>query len=330
MSQQPTHRAARTATWSTAGDQSYVRLTERSWETALRAATLVEQAHDAIVGVSADMTINVWNRGAERLYGFPEAEAIGASMTMLLPDTQLESERGIARRVLAGETVERDTQRLRNDGSLVEVSALSSPIRDSSGAVVAACEISRDISARKVADAKLQHLASHDALTGLLNRRAFEVELERAVAFAKRYELETALLIIDIDRFKLINDTYGHRTGDAALRRVAELMRARLRQTDVIGRLGGDEFAIILSGVEPGQALRVAEEILDVVRADRVIAVNDNPVPMTVSAGISRIGADDASPGELLAQTDSALYAAKQAGRDRVSEALAPELRLSG
>jgi diguanylate cyclase (GGDEF)-like protein/PAS domain S-box-containing protein len=306
-----------------------VRLTERTWQTALRSATLLEQAHDAIVGVSADMTINVWNRGAERLYGFREPEATGAPMTMLLPDTQLESERSISRRVLAGQTVERDTQRLHNDGSLVEVSILSSPIRDSSGAVVAACEIARDISARKVADAELQHLASHDALTGLLNRRAFETELERSVAFAGRYDLETALLIVDVDRFKLINDTYGHRAGDAALRRIAELMRTRLRQTDVIGRLGGDEFAIILPGVEPGQALRVAEEILEVVRTDCAIAVNGDHVPLTASAGVSRIGTDDASAGELLAHTDYALYQAKQAGRDRVSEALTTGLPLS-
>src|SRR6266446_8219272 len=111
MPHQPTHPAARTATWTTAGDQPYVRLTEGTWQTALRSATLLEQAHDAIVGVSADMTINVWNRGAERLYGFREPEATGAPMTILLPDTQLESERQISRRVLAGETVERDTQR---------------------------------------------------------------------------------------------------------------------------------------------------------------------------------------------------------------------------
>jgi diguanylate cyclase (GGDEF)-like protein/PAS domain S-box-containing protein len=329
MPQRPTNRAARTATWTTAADQPYVRRPERTWQEALRSATLLEQAHDAIVGVSADLTINVWNRGAERLYGFREPEATGASMTMLLPDTQLEAERRVSRRVLAGETVERDTQRLRNDGSLVEVSVLSSPIRDGSGVVVAACEIARDISARKVADAKLQHLANHDALTGLLNRRAFETELERSLAFAKRYDLETALLIVDVDRFKLINDTYGHRTGDAALRRLAELMHTRLRQTDVIGRLGGDEFAIILPGVEPGQALRVAEEILGVLRADQAIAVNGNHVPLTASVGVSRIGSDDASPGELLAQTDYALYQAKQAGRDRVSEALTTDVPLS-
>src|SRR5260370_30774090 len=161
MPKQPTHRAARTATWTTAGDQAYVRLTERAWQTALRTATLLEQAHDAIVGVSADMTINVWNRGAERLYGFREPEATGASMTILLPDTQLESERRISRRVLAGQTVARDTQRLRNHGSLVEVSVLSAPIRDGSGEVLAACEIARDISPPKVPDAELQHLPTH-------------------------------------------------------------------------------------------------------------------------------------------------------------------------
>jgi diguanylate cyclase (GGDEF)-like protein/PAS domain S-box-containing protein len=329
MPKRPDNDSARAATWANAGDQPYVRLTQRTWETALRSATLLEQAHEAIVGVSADMTINVWNSGAERLYGYREPEATGASMATLLPDTQLEAERRISRRVLAGETVERDTQRLCKDGSIVEVSVMSSPIRDGSGAIVAACEIARDISARKVADAKLEHLASHDALTGLLNRRAFEIELERAVAFAKRYELETALLIVDIDHFKLINDTYGHRTGDAALRRLSELMRTRLRQTDVIGRLGGDEFAIILPGVETGQARRVAEEILEVVRTDRAIAINGDVVPLTASAGIARIGTGDASPGELLAETDYALYQAKQAGRDRVAEPLMQDVSLT-
>ena len=321
------NRTGHSATWSTAGDQQYVRLTERTWQTALRSATLVDQAHDAIVGVSSDSTINVWNRGAERLYGYREQEAIGRSLSTLIPDGVAEAERRVSRRVLSGETVERDTQRRHKDGTIVEVSVISSPIRDGSGNIVAASEIARDIAARKHAAARLEHLASHDALTGLLNRRAFEAELERAVAFAKRYSLETALLVIDIDRFKSINDTYGHRIGDAALRRLAELMRTRLRQTDVIGRLGGDEFAIILPGVEPGQARRVAEEILDVVRSDRGIAVGGEFVPLTASAGLSRIGNQDASPAELVAQGDEALYAAKEAGRDRVAEGHPDRLR---
>lgn len=324
------NRTSHAATWATAGEQKYVRITDATWQTALRSATLVDQAHDAVVGISADATINVWNRGAERLYGYREQETLGRSLLTLIPDSHADAERRVSRRVLAGETVERDTQRLRKDGSIVEVSILSSPIRDGLGDVVAASEIARDISARKLADARLQHLASHDALTGLLNRRAFELELERAVAFAKRFGLETALIVVDIDRFKLINDTYGHRTGDAALRRLSDLMRSRLRQTDVLGRLGGDEFAIILPGVEQSQALRVADEILDVFRTDRGIAINGEVVAMTASAGIARIGADDASPGELLAESDMALYAAKQGGRDRVAEARAPQPRVAG
>ena len=324
------NRTSHAATWATAGEQKYVRITDATWQTALRSATLVDQAHDAVVGISADATINVWNRGAERLYGYREQETLGRSLLTLIPDSHADAERRVSRRVLAGETVERDTQRLRKDGSIVDVSILSSPIRDGLGEVVAASEIARDISARKLADARLQHLASHDALTGLLNRRAFELELERAVAFAKRFGLETALIVVDIDHFKLINDTYGHRTGDAALQRLSDLMRSRLRQTDVLGRLGGDEFAIILPGVEQSQARRVADEILDVFRTDRGIAINGEVVAMTASAGIARIGADDASPGELLAEGDMALYAAKQGGRDRVAEAPAPQPRVAG
>jgi diguanylate cyclase (GGDEF)-like protein len=182
---------------------------------------------------------------------------------------------------------------------------------------------------RKQADARLQHLASHDPLTGLLNRGAFEAELERAIAFAKRYELETALVIIDIDHFKLVNDTYGHRAGDAALQRLADLMRKRLRTTDVIGRLGGDEFAVILPGIEPGQARRVAGEILSALRNDRRVRVGSEVVALTASAGVARIGRGDVSTQDLLGEADSALYEAKQAGRDGVAEAIEPDGALS-
>jgi diguanylate cyclase (GGDEF)-like protein/PAS domain S-box-containing protein len=323
------HSSRQNAGWTSAGEQKYVRITERTWQTALRAATLVEQAPDAIVGVSADGTINVWNRGAERLYGYREPEALGASLTKLVPDSDASGERRVLRRVMAGETVERDTRRLRKDGVLIEVSVLSAPIRDGAGKVVAASEIARDISVRKQADARLQHLASHDPLTGLLNRRGFEAELERAVAFAKRYELETALVIVDIDHFKLVNDTYGHRAGDAALQRLADLMRKRLRTTDVIGRLGGDEFAVILPGIEPGQARRVAGEILSALRNDRRVRVGSEVVALTASAGVARIGRGDVSTQDLLGEADSALYEAKQAGRDGVAEAIEPDGALS-
>lgn len=329
MSKGIPHHAVGEVDWTTAAEQRYVRLTEAAWQSALRSATLLEQAHDAIVGVSTDATINVWNRGAERLYGYRDEEAVGASLTTLVPESQLQSERRIFKRVLGGETIERDTQRLRKDGTIVEVSVLTSPTRDGDGAVVAVCEIARDISERRLADARLQHLASHDALTGLLNRHAFEHELERALAFARRYDLETALLVVDVDNFKLVNDTYGHRTGDAALRLVADLMRGRLRRTDVIGRLGGDEFAIVLPGVEADQARRVAEQLLDALRQDRSITVNDVQVPITASVGISRIGAEDSSPGELIGRADGALYEAKRAGRDQVAEALPDDVSLS-
>jgi PAS domain S-box-containing protein len=129
------HSSRQNAGWTSAGEQKYVRITERTWQTALRAATLVEQAPDAIVGVSADGTINVWNRGAERLYGYREPEALGASLTKLVPDSDASGERRVLRRVMAGETVERDTRRLRKDGVLIEVSVLSAPIRDGAGKV---------------------------------------------------------------------------------------------------------------------------------------------------------------------------------------------------
>ena len=166
-------------------------------------------------------------------------EAVGAPLQMLVPAHNLQAELGVWARIHAGETVERQTQRLRQDGTLVDVAVIGSPIRDADGGVIGASEIARDISEQRRVEAKLEHLADHDPLTGLLNRRAFEKELSSAVAFAKRYAMATSLVMLDIDRFKFINDSYGHSVGDAILRRVANLLEGRLRQTDVIARLGG-------------------------------------------------------------------------------------------
>jgi diguanylate cyclase (GGDEF)-like protein/PAS domain S-box-containing protein len=170
-----------------------------------------------------------------------------------------------------------------------------------------------DITERKRVEAQLKHLAEHDPLTGLLNRRRFAAELARHVAQAQRYGAEGAVIVLDVDHFKRVNDTCGHGAGDRLIAQVAEALRGRLRGTDLIARLGGDEFAILLPRADRAGAEAVAASLVETVRA------HADPLapPVTISVGVAMVGASPAcGPDELVAAADLAMYAVKEAGRD--------------
>jgi diguanylate cyclase (GGDEF)-like protein/PAS domain S-box-containing protein len=175
----------------------------------------------------------------------------------------------------------------------------------------------RDITDRKSFERELQHLADHDALTGLFNRRRFDEELDREVARAARYREPGALLVLDLDNFKYVNDTLGHPAGDQVVMSVAALLRKRLRDTDVVARLGGDEFAVLLSHTPPPDARKVAEDLVRSIRYQGATA-GGRPVRVTTSLGVALFGAGSTTAQELLAAADLALYEAKDAGRDRI------------
>ena len=175
----------------------------------------------------------------------------------------------------------------------------------------------RDITDRKIFELELQHLADHDALTGLFNRRRFDEELEREVARAARYGETGALLVLDLDNFKYVNDSMGHPAGDQVVMSIATLLRKRLRETDVIARLGGDEFAVLLSHTSPSGAREVAESLLRAIR-DQGAVVGGRPVRVTTSLGVALFQEDSTTAQELLAAADLALYEAKDGGRDRI------------
>jgi diguanylate cyclase (GGDEF)-like protein/PAS domain S-box-containing protein len=180
----------------------------------------------------------------------------------------------------------------------------------------------QDISERKRHEGQLAYLADHDPLTGLFNRRRFVEELGRMAASAYRHGVATAVLVVDVDHFKYVNDTYGHAAGDDVLTAVARILEQRTRETDVVGRLGGDAFGIILTHSSAADAHTVALSLLHELRDHRSTLVNDQPVSVTASIGLRMVERGDGlTADELIVEADVAMYDAKENGRNRVAVA---------
>ncbi len=176
----------------------------------------------------------------------------------------------------------------------------------------ARARLEEEIRRREIAERRLRQLAGTDELTGLCNRRAFFDRARELVALARRYEQPIAILTVDIDRFKEINDALGHAEGDRALQRLAVILRRTLRATDIAARFGGDEFVVIMPHTRRDAALVVAERIR------RAVAEIREPMPLGVSIGVAAAEGPEADLDSLLARSDRALYAAKHLGRNRV------------
>lgn len=173
-----------------------------------------------------------------------------------------------------------------------------------------------DIEYEKSREEKIIYLAEHDALTGLMNRRSFQESLNSHMAYGNRYKHSSALLFIDLDQFKYINDTYGHSAGDGYLLQIADRLKNSIRETDVVGRLGGDEFGVILPFSDEQEAIKVADNLLRAL-ADKSWRYNDKSVHISASIGITLFPKNNKSSGDLLAEADTAMYAAKSLGRNR-------------
>lgn len=188
--------------------------------------------------------------------------------------------------------------------------------KEAHAAVALLSLILRDISEQKRREAELAHLAHHDALTGLFNRRRFQEELDNRLAQVRRYGLQGALLFIDVDGLKTINDTFGHQAGDAILRDLAVILQTQLRKVDIIARLGGDEFAVLISAQDAQHAPAVADRLMQAV-CRHVTVVAGHYCQVTVSIGIALIPEHGSTSAEVLEHADLALYQAKTSGRNR-------------
>jgi diguanylate cyclase (GGDEF)-like protein/PAS domain S-box-containing protein len=276
---------------------------------AARFMAVVENSHDAIIAKHLDGTVTCWNPGAEQLYLYSEDEMLGKSLSVLIPAGHDDELPSLLRRVAAGELIQDfETVRQRKDGTPVDVAVTISPIRDAHGAIIGATTIARDIGARFRHEEQLRVASEQDPLTGLFNRRSFERDLNEQIARSHRYHEPSAVLILDLNHFKQINDTYGHRAGDDALKHVATVLTQRLRQTDVIARIGGDEFAVLLPHVNQSQTEAMLDELRRTIRESPIELETGNAVNLSVSIGAAPIDKNTASDDAVLADADRAMY----------------------
>ncbi|MGO9788328.1 MAG: putative bifunctional diguanylate cyclase/phosphodiesterase [Solirubrobacteraceae bacterium] len=284
-----------------------------------RLAAIVNSSDDAIIAKTLEGVITDWNPAAERMYGYRAQEAIGMPISTLLPSSDQQAELDeILTRVRRGERVEHlETTRRTKDGTILGVALTISPVRDHRGRMIGLSTAARDITDRKRHDQQLEYLADHDALTGLWNRRAFDRELTAHATLIDRYGLTGAVMVIDLDQFKLINDTLGHHAGDQLIIRTGQLLASRLRSSDVLARLGGDEFGVLLPRAGAREALQVAESLRQTLR-EAGVELGALARRITASIGIAAF-ANALSAEEVIVNADLAMYDAKEAGRDRVA-----------
>ncbi len=291
-------------------------------------AAIVESSDDAILSTTLDGTILTWNGGAATLYGHSAEEAIGRSIGMLAVPGAGDELAGVLDVVRRGESLARfGTVSLRRDGSSLDVELTLSPVVDGGGHVVGASVIARDVTDRKQAQAQIAHLAYHDHLTGLPNRELFYQHLELALARADRNRLGVAVLFVDLDSFKLVNDSFGHLVGDTLLRDFAARLRTVMRATDIVARQGGDEFLVLVpdleldggAGIEPN-ALAIVQSIETKVRSvlDAPFDVAGTPVHVGLSIGVSIYPLDARDRDQLLRNADTAMYVGKGREGDEV------------
>jgi diguanylate cyclase (GGDEF)-like protein/PAS domain S-box-containing protein len=293
-------------------------------EEELRRAHTILSAHFdntplAVIEWDTELRIVRWSGQAEAIFGWQASEALGRSLTAwrLTYEEDVEGVDRMIRELVNGPETHA-TLLLRNyrkDGSVIWVEWHNSALRDESGRLVSILSLAQDVSSRIQAEERLQYMATHDGLTGLPNSVLLNARLEQALLRAKRSGARVGVMFLDLDHFKDVNDSLGHRVGDLLLKELARRIRGTLRQSDVLARVSGDEFVVVLEEFADDDAPeRVARKLLDEVR--RPFSVEGHEIHVSVSLGLA-LHPDDGADGEtLLKNADAAMYHAKELGRN--------------
>jgi len=291
---------------------------ERRREMEARYGHVLATMPDAIISTDARQRITVFNHGAEQIFGYSADEVVGRTLDILIPEQLRQLHRahiqafGQSPVMAKGMGERREISGRRKDGSVFPARASISKLVEENG--LSFTVILNDITLQKQNEERIRYLAHYDVLTGLPNRVLFNDRLEQAIAEAARRNRIVGLILLDLDRFKIINDTLGHGAGDALLQNVARRLVGSVRRDDTVARLGGDEFAVILSDVaQPGDVARVARMILDGFVPP--FTVTGRELFMGASLGISLYPLDGREIDVLLKNADVAMYRVKETGR---------------
>lgn len=293
-------------------------------------ATAMEVSAQAVVITDAESHIIYTNPAFTRITGYDAEEVLGRNPRFLQgPDTSQATRMAIREALAAGKPIQVEILNYRKDGTPFWADLSIVPVRDEQGEITHFVASEADITERKRAEQEITRMALEDHLTGLPNRRAAEDRLELEWNRARRQRGTFALAVVDIDRFKLINDQYGHHVGDQVLRQVAEIMATTLRGGDWMARWGGEEFLVCFHDLDCQGAQAAAERLRRKIK-ESPLRLPYGELAVTVSMGVALYGAEHPNVDAMLAQADALLYEAKVGGRDRVVCARSQTQRSSG
>lgn len=285
-------------------------------------ASFIEKSRDAIVVRDISGTISFWNSAATKLYGWHAHEVIGKNIQQLLKQDQRDYDHAMSSLLRYGEWVG-EFQESRKDGSVMHIESHWTLVKDDDGEPKSIFAIKTDVSMRKYAQLQIEHKAYYDTLTDLPNRALLIERLQSGLKKSRKNHSSAALLFIDLDNFKTLNDSYGHDVGDDFLKAVANRLLKIVRESDTVARLGGDEFVVLLDDLGTDQAIAIesANQI-----TKKVQTVLNEPYELsgikhssTPSIGVAMIDQYSESPSSVLKDADTAMYRSKKMGKNRIT-----------
>ncbi len=293
------------------------------FEEKIQAEVTLHSIMDGVITTHSSNTIQYLNPVAERLMGLNLNQARGMDLSDAIKLVNEDTGRHITSPSVAClknkrvEVLENHSALVRSDGKAIPIEATAAPMRNNKGEVIGSVMVFQDVSQERKLSRQLSYQASHDMLTGLFNRRMFEEQLEAALLNVAIENRHHALCYVDLDQFKVVNDTCGHVAGDELLRQLGDLLKSCIREGDTLARLGGDEFGLLLENCVLKQAAQIAEKVRESVKDFR-FAWQERSFEIGASIGVVGINADNMDLATILASADMACYAAKDMGRNRV------------